>query len=127
VLLGIWSITVRPTFPIELLVIVALMYVAYGGLGFLLSAVWRFDWLSLVTVVVVADTGWRLWGNTSGIRYYLLHLLPPVHRAGDLYALVANDTVTRLPWPSIAWLGGYGLACFLLGILVVHKRPLGTS
>jgi hypothetical protein len=127
VLLGIWSLTVRPMFPVEVLVIVALMYLAYGGLGFLLSAAWRFDWLSLVTVLFVADIGWRLWGNTPGIRRTLLHLLPPVHRASDVYALVANEVAVPLPWGSIAWLGGYGLICFLLGMVVVRKRPLGTS
>lgn len=126
-LMGIWSLTVRPMFPIELLLVVALMYLAYGGIGFLLSAAWRFDWLSLVTVLLVSNVAWAVWGNASGIRYYLLHLLPPVHRTGEIYALVSNDEVRQLPWESIAWLGGYGLACFLLGMVVVRKRPLGTS
>jgi hypothetical protein len=45
----VWGATVRPAFTVELFLIVALMYLAYGGLGFLLSAAWRFDWLSLVT------------------------------------------------------------------------------
>jgi hypothetical protein len=114
-------------FPAELLLVVALMYVAYGGIGFLLSAAWRFDWLSLVTVLLVANVGWSVWGNSSGAKYYLLHLLPPVHKAASIYALVASDVVRPLPWDAIWWLGGYGLVCFLLGMLVVRKRPLGTS
>jgi hypothetical protein len=126
-LLGVWSLTVRPMFPLGLFAVVALMYVAYGGIGFLLSAAWRFDWLSLVTVLLVSNIAWAVWGNSSGVRYYLLHLLPPAHRATDVYALVASDGVMRFPWQSIAWLGGYGLVCFLLGMIVVRKRPLGTS
>jgi hypothetical protein len=126
-LMGIWSLAVRPMFPLELILVVALMYLAYGGLGFMLSAAWRFDWLSLVTVLLVANVGWSVWGKASGLRFYLLHLLPPVHKAPDVYALVANDSVRETPWGSIAWLGGYGLVCFLLGMLVVRKRPLGTS
>jgi hypothetical protein len=126
-LMGLWSLTVRPMFPAELLLVVALMYVAYGGIGFLLSAAWRFDWLSLVTVLLVANVGWSVWGNSSGAKYYLLHLLPPVHKAASIYALVASDVVRPLPWDAIWWLGGYGLVCFLLGMLVVRKRPLGTS
>jgi hypothetical protein len=126
-LLGLWSLAVRPMFPLTLLAVVALMYIAYGGIGFLLSAAWRFDWLSLVTVLLVANVGWSVWGSSSGLRYYLLHLLPPVHRAADVYALVANPEVRRVPWESIAWLGGYGLLCFVLGLIVVRRRPLGTS
>lgn len=126
-LLGVWSFAVRPMFPVELLAVVALMYLAYGGLGFLLSAAWRFDWLSLVTVLLAATVGWSVWGTAGGIRYYLLHLLPPVHKAADVYAIVANDVARPMPWPAILWLGGYGLACFILGMVVVRKRPLGTS
>ncbi|MEX2151831.1 MAG: hypothetical protein WD825_00735 [Gemmatimonadaceae bacterium] len=124
---GLWALTVRPTFSIRLFLVIALMYVAYGGIGFLLSAAWRFDWLSLVAVLFVATVGWRIWGDAEGIRHWLLYLLPPVHRDDELYALVVNDATRRIPWGSIAWLGGYGLACFFLGMLVVRKRPLGTS
>lgn len=126
-LMAIWSLTVRPMFPLELLAVVALMYLAYGGIGFLLSAAWRFDWLSLVTVLLVANVGWSMWGGSTGLRFYLLHLLPPVHKAADIYAIVANDAARGMPWPAIIWLGGYGLVCFLLGMIVVRKRPLGTS
>jgi hypothetical protein len=125
--LGIWAVAVRPLFPIELLAVVMLMYIAYGGIGFLLSAAWRFDWLSLVTFLLIANVGWSLWGQESGLRYWLLHLLPPVHRAADIYALVGNSSARQIPWSSIAWLGGYGLICFVLGMIVVRKRPLGTS
>jgi hypothetical protein len=125
-LLGIWALTVRPMFPIEVLAILPVMYLAYGGIGFLLSAAWRFDWLSLVTVLLVANVGWSVWGDTEGIRHWLLYLLPPVHRAADIYALALGET-RAVPWGSIAWLGGYGLLCFVLGMVVIRKRPLGTS
>jgi len=52
-LLGVFALAVRPLFPASLLPVVAAMYLAYGGVGFLLSTIWRFDWLSLVTVAVV--------------------------------------------------------------------------
>jgi hypothetical protein len=127
VLMGVWAATVRPMFPVELLGVVLLMYMAYGGLGFLLSAAWRFDWISLVTVLVVANVGWTVWGNAEGLRHWILYLLPPVHRATDVYALVARESGRAAPWSSIAWLGGYGLACFALGMVVIRRRPLGTS
>jgi hypothetical protein len=126
-LLALWAVVVRPMFPPTLFAVVAVMYVAYGGIGLLLSAAWRFDWLSLVTVLIVANVGWGLWGDTTGPVYWLLHVLPPVHRADRVYDLVLRSPGDAIPWPSIAWLGGYGFACFLLGLLVIRKRPLGTT
>ena len=127
VLLALWSVAVRPMFPPSVFAVVIIMYVAYGGIGFLLSAAWRFDWISLVTVLLVANVSWSLWGERSGPVYWLLHLLPPVHRADRVYEIVLRDPGTPLSWSSIAWLGGYGFACFLLGLLVIRRRPLGTS
>lgn len=126
-LMGIWAAAVRPMFPVELLGVVLLMYLAFGGLGFLLSAAWRFDWLSLVTVVVAAKVLWAMYGDADGLRHWLLYLLPPVHRATDVYALVANEGATQLPWIAIGWLSGYGLVCLALGMVVIRRRPLGTS
>ena len=122
----LWGWVVRPALSVELLLIVALMYVAYGGLGFLLSAAWRFDWLSLVSVILIANLAWWAWAAAEGWRRWVLYLLPPVHRDDSVYALLGSLN-PEIPWSSIAWLGGYGLICFLLGLAVVHKRPLGTS
>jgi hypothetical protein len=126
-IMGIWSLAVRPMFPLELFAVVVLMYVAYGGIGFLLSAAWRFDWLSLVTVLLVANVAWSVWGTDPGFKRYVLYLLPPVHRSAEVYAMIANDTLRAVPWSSILWLGGYGLLCFAAGMIVVRRRPLGTS
>ena len=122
----IWGWVVRPALSVELLLIVTLMYFVYGGLGFLLSAAWRYDWLSLVSVIVIANIAWAVWGTAEGWRRWVLYLLPPVHRDDQVYALLASPN-DALPWSSIAWLGGYGLICFVLGLAVVHRRPLGTS
>lgn len=127
VLVAAWAVAVRPMFPLALLAVVPLMYVAYGGIGFLLSAAWRFDWLSLVSVLLVANVGWSVWGTAEGLRRWVLYLLPPVHRANEVYALVVREPQTPVPWDAIAWFGGYGLLCFALGMLVIRRRSLGTS
>lgn len=127
ILAFVWGATVRSAFTVELFLVIALMYLAYGGVGFLLSAAWRFDWLSLVTVLLVANIGWLVWGKAEGIRHWLLYLLPPVHRDDQIFALLAQTPNDPLPWLSILWLGGYGLICFILGMLVIRRRPLGTS
>ena len=123
----VWGATVRPAFTVELFLVIALMYLAYGGVGFLLSAAWRFDWLSLVTVILVANIGWLVWGQAEGIRHWVLYLLPPVHRDDQVFALLSQTPNDPLPWVSILWLGGYGLLCFILGMIVVRRRPLGSS
>lgn len=126
-LLGVWSYMIRPMFPLELFPIVLLMYMAYGGIGFLLSAAWRFDWLSLVTVLFVANVLWQVWGETTGIRYWFLHVLPPVHKADAVYAIVMAEAGASIPWSAIAWLGGYGLVCFIIGLAVLRRRSMATS
>lgn len=123
----VWGATVRSAFTVELFLIIALMYLAYGGIGFLLSAAWRFDWLSLVSVLLVANIGWLVWGNATGVRHWVLYLLPPVHRDDQIFALLAQTPNDPLPWISILWLGGYGLICFILGMVVIRRRPLGTT
>jgi hypothetical protein len=127
VLLGVWALAVRPMFPLEVFGAVLVLYLAYGGIGFLLSAAWRFDWISLVTVLLVARLLWTLWGNATGMRHWLLYLLPPIHRADNVVDIVMRGAQTPVPWSLIAWLGGYGLVCFVLGLFVLRKRPLGTS
>jgi len=126
VLLGLWAVVVRPMFPPAFVPVIVTMFVAYGGIGFLLSAAWRFDWISLVTVLLVANVSWNMWGERDGPLFWLLHVLPPVHHADRVYDLLLSPR-PPVPWGSIAWLGGYGLACFLLGLVVIRRRPLGTS
>lgn len=126
-LLGLWSLIARPMFPARLFATVAIMYVAYGGIGFVLSAAWRFDWLSLVSVLLVANFAWALWGNSDSIAHWLLYLLPPVHKADDVYALITPSRFAGIQWRSLAWLAGYGIGAFLLGLVVLRKRALGTS
>jgi hypothetical protein len=129
-LLAAWSLAIRPGFPLETFAVVAIIFLAFGGLGFLLSAAWRFDWLSLVTVLFVSNELWRLRDSLGAAKYFprfLLYLLPPVHKAGDVYSLLFHDGVTAVRWGSIAWLAGYGAMCLALGMLVIRRRPLGTN
>ena len=126
VLLAAYALFIDTIFPPTFVPIVVAMYVAYGGVGFLLSTIWRFDWLSLVSVALLANFGWQMWGDDMGIRGWLVHLLPPTHKAGEVFAYVAG-TVDVFPVRSLVWLTGYGLACFLLGLWVLRVRPLAAA
>jgi len=123
-LLVAFALLVRPILPVSF--VPAAMYVAFGGVGFLLSTIWRFDWLSLITVAIVSSLGWGMWGEDPGIRGWLVHLLPPMHRASDLYAYVAG-TSPSFPWATQLWLTGYGAGCFLIGLWILRTRSLATQ
>ena len=101
------------------------LYVGYAGIGFLLSALSRFDWLSLLSVVLAAQFAWGMWADATGVRGALVHLLPPVHLATPLFVAVANDGA--IPWREFAWLSGYGLVCVVLGLVVLRFKSLASN
>jgi hypothetical protein len=121
----IWPVLSRP-----LLIVIALMFVAYGGIAFLLSAAARWDWMSLVAVTVAATFLWGRYGESTHPLATLLYLLPPLHRADEVYASVsgvpmyASGAPTVIPWSILAWLVGYGAACFAAGLVVLRYRRL---
>jgi hypothetical protein len=121
----IWPVLSRP-----LLIVIALMFVAYAGIAFLLSAAARWDWMSLVAVTVAATFLWGRYGDSTHPLARLLYLLPPLHRADDVYASVsgvpmyASGAPTVIPWSILAWLAGYGAACFAAGLVVLRYRRL---
>ncbi|HEY2376871.1 MAG TPA: hypothetical protein VGH98_12910 [Gemmatimonadaceae bacterium] len=125
-LLFAFALLVRPIVPLSFIPVIAAMYVAFGGIGFMLSTIWRFDWLSLVTVGIVSSLGWGMWGEDPGIRGWLVHLLPPMHRTSELYAYVAGTT-SSFPWTTQVWLTAYGATCFLIGLWILRTRSLATQ
>jgi hypothetical protein len=123
-LLAIHGATVEPFFPAAFLPTIALIYVALGGIGFLLSAAWRFDWLSLAAVLGLSDILWLLFRDDSGLRGSLVRLLPPVHLLDGAYTAVRHGGGVAVN--DLVWLGGYGLACFVAGLVVVRRRSLAA-
>jgi hypothetical protein len=112
-------------FPILLLPTIAVLYVALGGIGFLLSAAWRFDWLSLTTVLLVSNVLWQLFGHDAGWRGTVVYALPPTHLLEGVYAAVRAGR--PLPVGDLAWLVAYGVLCFVAGLVVVRRRPLAAA
>jgi ABC-type transport system involved in multi-copper enzyme maturation permease subunit len=125
-LLLAFAFLVRPILSLSFIPVVAAIYVSFAGIGFLLSTIWRFDWLSLVSVAIASSLGWGMWGEDPGIRGWLVRLLPPMHRAADVYAYVAGTSPT-FAWTTQIWLTGYGAACFLIGLWILRTRSLATQ
>jgi ABC-type polysaccharide/polyol phosphate export permease len=122
-LLGaLYGVLVWPVLSVQLLIVVALMFLTYGGITFALSAAARWDWLSLVSVAVAAMYFWERYKESDSVIAKLLYLLPPLHRTSDVYNAVAKGE--PLPWHLLEWFAGYGVACYLLGLLVLRVRRL---
>ena len=119
---AVYGVLVWPVLSAPLMMVVALMFLTYGGITFVLSAAARWDWLSLVTVTVAASYLWDRYKGSHSIAARLLYLLPPLHRTSDVYNAVSNGE--PLPWPLLEWFTGYGVACYLLGLLVLRFRRL---
>jgi len=130
-ILGVlYGAILSPIVTQRLLVAIALMFVAYAGIAFLLSAAARWDWLSLVAAAVTATLLWDRFGASSHPIAKLLYLLPPLHRANEVYLSVSGPPVIGsaspggIPWALLAWLTGYGVLCYLAGLIVLRYRRL---
>src|SRR4029079_4657281 len=63
-LLGaLYGVVVWPGLTLPFMLVVGLMFLAYAGVAFLLSAAARWDWLSLVVVSVAATFLWTKFGG----------------------------------------------------------------
>lgn len=111
-----------PALPPKIFPVLAVMFLALGGIGFLVSVIWRVDWLSFMTVYILAGTLWPLFGEDEGWRGVAVRALPPLHRLDDVYRAAVLDN--PLPMDDVRWIVLYGLACFVIGLAVLRRRSL---
>jgi hypothetical protein len=110
-------------FPWHVLSYVGLYWLSAGGVGFLLSAVTRFDWIALAVVWWMAQLLRTLAPMLDGWYHDVLHvLLPPAHLMSQLAENLARGAST--PMPSLLWVAGYGALCTVLGLAALRLRPL---
>lgn len=120
-----WAAFVAPLPGAALFAAVVSVYLCYAGIAFLLTASVRWDWLSLVVVALASTFAWGRWGQSDAPVARLVYLLPPLTRVDEIYDALAHRA--PLPLALLAWLGGYGLACWLAGLVVLHWRRLATT
>lgn len=113
---------VAPIISAPLVYVLALMFLMYAGTAFALSAVARWDWLSLVAVTVLASYMWGRFGESTAVAAKLLYLLPPLHRTNEIYEAVAKGA--PLNASLLAWFAGYGIVCYVIGLVVLRYRRL---
>ena len=123
VLLGAFDIVVRPINPVGVLAFCALVYLSLGGIAFLISSLFRYDWPILAGVYLGSALINGLWAGRTGFRMVIRDILPPVHRLtpamNDIMNLGTVDT------NSVLWLLGYSALCFVAGLFVLWRRPIG--
>lgn len=111
---------ILPTFNVAYFVMyAAVVYVAMGGIGFLLSVATRYDWLSLAAVWLGSRILRAFYsGPGAGWKATAVQLLPPVHRLDD----VANSLIGTGSAHStdVMWLLGYGALCFVIGLVLLR-------
>ncbi|HWE43157.1 MAG TPA: hypothetical protein VG432_11655 [Gemmatimonadaceae bacterium] len=94
-------------------------YLLVGGVCFLFSAIWRFDWLStgavLGAVALVASRNPGAWW---------LAPLPPFGLIFEQVTVLGK--MRPLEASPLLWAAAYGVACFLLGLIILKRRPLAT-
>lgn len=109
---------VSPTAP---LVMMIATYLALGGTIFFFSTFTRLDWGMLVVLWGASALARGIYGSRDW--YQLARwVLPPTHQIDKLRgALFAG---TEIDVAGVAWLVGYGVAFFLAGLLVLHRKAI---
>jgi hypothetical protein len=126
VLALVYGRVVEPVLHLPLLVAVGSGFLCYAGLGFALSALSRWDWLSLVAVAGAADLLWTFYAaSTNPLIVMLRPLFPPLNRTSSIYAAAAGGLA--LPWLSVFWLVGYGTIAFIAGLIILRQRRLAFN
>ena len=122
VLLGLFSTLVVPFYPPALLLWIAAYWTLLGGVGFLLSALTRFDGMLLVVLYLISALLRGMAGSAPGAGARLVRLVTmPVNVAHDTLAPVLDGAA--LPREAIGVVV-YGLIALILGVLVLRWKEL---
>lgn len=124
-LLGTFSLLFTPIFPPDYFVVLVLMFVGLGGIGFFLSSVTTADWVTLIGFYGLSFVGWTLYADHQGLRGQLVRLLPPVHKLSEIYLAMVHEQPLPMRW--LGWVAAYGAVCFVLGLVILSRRKLATT
>lgn len=102
-----------------------ILYISFGGIGFLCSAITRYDWSVLSVIWFGALLVRTMYARqTTGWRHALAAVLPHAERMDSVRSALFDGIA---PDPhDVMWLVGYGLACILLGLVIAQRRPLAS-
>lgn len=120
ILLGIFSVFTKPVSPIAPLAYLALVFLSFGGIAFLISSLFRYDWPILAAVFLASAIFQSMWSEQEGWRRMVLSVLPPLYKLSqEMNSILQRGTVDT---QSVLWLLGYSAICFTLGLFVLRRR-----
>lgn len=112
-------------FPVRVLLMVALVYLSLGGLGFFYSTLARFDWVLMGATWGLAQVLRAVYpAHESRAGRVLDVVLPPFHRLRDVGLELARGEAAETT--IVLWLLAWGVSGFVLGLLILRRRPLAT-
>lgn len=121
-LIGIFGIFAAPISPFKPLAYCALVFLSFGGIAFLISSLFRYDWPILAAVFLASAIFQSMWMSQEGWRRMVLSILPPLYKLSPaLDDIMKRGTVDT---NSILWLLGYSALCFAAGLYVLRHRSL---
>jgi hypothetical protein len=114
-----------PVFPARVLLMVALVYLSLGGLGFFYSTLARFDWVLMGATWGLAQVLRAVYPAQESRGGQVLDvILPPFHQLREVGLQLARGEAAE---PTmLAWLLGWGISGFVLGLLILKRRPLAS-
>ncbi|MEP6491421.1 MAG: hypothetical protein ABJF01_02000 [bacterium] len=132
-LMLVWSRYSPPGISLRFVADLTGAFFAIGGIIFLLSVVTRYDGLIAIVFVLVSAIAWDKWEQATGLRRAVTYLVPPIGKMKATHAwfLGLNDigSLVDVPFPTkwFLWTSGYGLACLVLGLVLMRKVSLTKS
>lgn len=124
-LLGAIYVLGYPVFPARVLLMVVLVYLSLGGLGFFYSTLARFDWVLMGATWGLAQVLRAVYpaqGSRAG--RVLDVVLPPFHQMRDAGLQLARGEPAESR--TLLWLLAWGVSGLVLGLLILRRRPLAT-
>ncbi|HEX6573916.1 MAG TPA: hypothetical protein VF042_03005 [Gemmatimonadaceae bacterium] len=123
ILLGIFAVFAYPLSPFRPLLYCAIVYLSLGGIAFLVSTLFRYDWPILAGIFLGSALLHSMWQGYEGWRRMILAVLPPLYKLTGMLPAVMNRG--EVETNDILWLLGYSAICFAAGLFVLRKRPFG--
>ncbi len=116
--LTIFSLAVHPAWHWRLLTSGAALGLLIGGMIFAFSTVSSLDWLWMIGAVIAASYLRARFPRGESALGKVLHAVLPPNQLVDEATLTAGE---------YAWVAGWGIGLFALGLLVLRRRPLGEA
>ncbi|HEY4217050.1 MAG TPA: hypothetical protein VGM67_07930 [Gemmatimonadaceae bacterium] len=110
-----------------------LFFIAFGGMTFLGSVISKYDGLGTVAFLLISVVVWAQWEISTTIWHALTYLVPPIEKFSGVSDWVSNLNPLNpgqpvvFPTKWVIWTVSYGVACLVLGVVLLRKRPLARA